>query len=851
MNFLKDTTYAKIIRILLFIMFAGLFVVGIAYTGINLSIYDERVILVPNNPFYIFLMLLLSFSLFIGLSKLYDRFLSRFDIRIITGVTCALMYVISVLWIICAQNYPQSDAKFVLEFAERINTGVQEPFLEDSYMTYFPYQLGFVTVVRIMGKIFGDGNYRIFAIVLALDVVLITASGSGIIKHIVSEDKSSKVRFFYCVLMFLCLPLYFYTPMIYGDIPYAALSMFAIYLMFECISKPKLWKFILVFIVCGLNYLVKSYALITVVAMLIYLIVCLFDKDKRRSSLILMALIIAGTYLFTKLNYRIYRDYMQGGFDSVPFVATVAMGFNDDDGNAGWCNFYHQIKFVECDYDAEMTSEVSKADIRGVLGYMARHPLYTLDFYYRKINYQWNTPMYQSLNMICSHEAEGQPAFGKLMFESEKAWWNLAWITKIFQILIYGAVFGKLFLSVKKKENECLKLYAPMIVVFGNYLFSIIWEAKTRYVFPAYLMLIPFGAYCLYELCERCGALDFERIKEYLSNTNVQKRKYPGIDLIKMIMAIAVVAIHTIPHVFLIDKYGSFTPVDGFINSAVGFFFLAAGFLLGRKLLTLNTYEEKKKVITDYIKKLFKLYMIWTIVYLPLAVYNYINNHYRPSVAIWDYIQGLIFTGEHFNSWILWYLLSSIVACFFVILMLKINVKESVWIICCVLIFLIGYFLDYMAEGNIGGPLADGIRIFLKYSFGNGRILRGVAILPLGVYLSKRKGSIKSGIVLLLIGYLFSLLGRFGDVPMFFESLGLLFIGINLKLPDSKIWPLLRRLSTHIYFVHLWVWTVVYMLLYNGKTFGPIPFICTVSVSVVLGLAIIFVSDRIKLGKAE
>ena len=850
MKFLKDTTYAKIISILLFIMFAVLFVVGIAYTGINLSIYDEQVGLYPNNPLYIFVVLLLGFLSFIGLGKFYDKFLSKTDARIVTGITCILMYIISVIWIICAQNLPQADAKFVIEFAERINAGVQEPFLEDTYITFFPYQLGFVTVVRFLGKIFGDGNYRIFAIVLALDVVLTTASGSGIIKHIVSEDRSSKVRFFYCVLMFLCLPLYFYTPMIYGDLPYAALSLFAIYLMFECISRPRIYKFILVFIVCGLNYLIKSYAIITVVAMLIYLVVCLFDKDKRRSSLILMALIIAGTLIFTKLNYRIYRDYMQGGFDSVPFVASVAMGFNDDNGNAGWCNFYHQIKFVECEYDAKLTSEVAKADIRGVLVYMAKHPLYTLDFYYRKINYQWNTPMYQSLNMICSHEAEGQPAFGKLMFESEKAWWNLAWITKIFQLLIYGSIFGKLLISIRRKQEESLKIYVPMIAVFGNYLFSMIWEAKTRYVFPAYLMLMPFGAFCLFELIDDYKGLIFNKIRDYLSEVSVQKEKYPGIDLIKIIMAIAVVAIHTIPHVFLIEKYGSFKPVDGFINSAVGFFFLAAGFLLGRKLLTLNTYEEKKEAITGYIKKLLKLYMIWTIVYLPLAVYNYINNHYRLPVAIWDYIQGLIFTGEHFNSWILWYLLSSIVACFFVILMLKINVKESVWIVCCVLIFLIGYYLDYLAEGNIGGPIADGIRIFLRYTFGNGRILRGVAILPFGVYLSKRKGSIKSGIVLLLIGYLFSLLGRFGDVPMFFESLGLLFIGANIKLPDSKIWPVLRRLSTHIYFLHLWVWTAVYMLLYNGKTFGPIPFICTVSVSVVLGLAIIFVSDRIKLGKA-
>ena len=46
---MKETTCAKVMHIFLLVMFTGLFVVGIAVTGVNLSIYDEHVILSFNN----------------------------------------------------------------------------------------------------------------------------------------------------------------------------------------------------------------------------------------------------------------------------------------------------------------------------------------------------------------------------------------------------------------------------------------------------------------------------------------------------------------------------------------------------------------------------------------------------------------------------------------------------------------------------------------------------------------------------------------------------------------------------------------------------------------------------------
>lgn len=62
----------------------------------------------------------------------------------------------------------------------------------------------------------------------------------------------------------------------------------------------------------------------------------------------------------------------------------------------------------------------------------------------------------------------------------------------IYQLLVYGAVL--FLLSVKRKEWRQIDRYILLVGIFGGFLFSILWEAKTRYVFPYFLMVLPYAA---------------------------------------------------------------------------------------------------------------------------------------------------------------------------------------------------------------------------------------------------------------------------------------------------------------------------------------------------------------------
>lgn len=115
----------------------------------------------------------------------------------------------------------------------------------------------------------------------------------------------------------------------------------------------------------------------------------------------------------------------------------------------------------------------------------------------------------------------------------------------------------------------------------------------------------------------------------------------------KLIMAYVVVAIHTTD-----------CSLMGLTETAVPYFFIASGFFLFRKLG--GSREEDLAVIRQWILKILKLYLIWTAIYLPFTVVGFIRDGLSFQTATAVFLRNLIFVGENYLSWPLWYLLAMI-----------------------------------------------------------------------------------------------------------------------------------------------------------------------------------------------
>ena len=67
-------------------------------------------------------------------------------------------------------------------------------------------------------------------------------------------------------------------------------------------------------------------------------------------------------------------------------------------------------------------------------------------------------------------------------------------------ILYAGAFLGAVHKLLARKEDDSIWTNLIFVILIGGFLFSILWENKSRYVMPYVVMLIPYSLYGLYHL---------------------------------------------------------------------------------------------------------------------------------------------------------------------------------------------------------------------------------------------------------------------------------------------------------------------------------------------------------------
>lgn len=91
-----------------------------------------------------------------------------------------------------------------------------------------------------------------------------------------------------------------------------------------------------------------------------------------------------------------------------------------------------------------------------------------------------------------------------------------------------------------------------------------------------------------------------------------------------------------------------------------------------------------------------------------------------------------------------------------------------------------------------------------------------------------------SGIVLLIAGFIVNVFkdGLVGNLSLMICSIDL--FEIIWKIQIKKDFHIFRMLSTDIYFMYLYVWSVVYTILYGEKLFGLNMLLLTTIISILL-----------------
>ena len=325
----------------------------------------------------------------------------------------------------------------------------------------------------------------------------------------------------------------------------------------------------------------------------------------------------------------------------------------------------------------------------------------------------------------------------------------------------------------------------------------------------------------------------------------MKKEKFNSIDLFKLLMAYCVVAIHTSPLINCTQN-NIFEFYDSFVTMAVPFFFIASGFFLSKKMECPMSSDGNLDIIQSYLKRILVLYLLWTVIYFPLAIFDFISRKVAPIEAIITYFRRFIFVGEQYNSWHLWYLLSIIYALIILIILFKKKKSIGTIFLISTVSFFLGIGITYLTryyEGDLPQVFAL-IRKALRYLIGNGRILYGLFYITIGMIIAKK--SIKKSIfwALLAGGFAcnyFIIDPCISELLVGISSIGLFGTVMMIELKDSPVFLILRKMSTVIYFIHMYVWTFYYKIAYGEKTSGVDSFFVTVLISSIISIIYIHV----------
>ena len=298
------------------------------------------------------------------------------------------------------------------------------------------------------------------------------------------------------------------------------------------------------------------------------------------------------------------------------------------------------------------------------------------------------------------------------------------------------------------------------------------------------------------------------------------KRYYPRIDFAKFFLSFFVIAIHTLNTNIAIPSHYRLRYI---LDFAVPFYFIGQGFLIlnNQAALTRATVADR---ILHAAKHVLKLYMIWTIVYLPVTIYCSILYHTPFLTALRSFIRGVLFIGENPYSWPLWFLLSAFYSLGVIYLMLKYtNFKHGFFYLLALVSFILCILFNYLPKTQDPGSILKQLLLRIP----SGRIFRGLFYIMIGLYISENNDKIQK--LLSKIPHLILILLLSANILtvwswQFVETEPFLIWGSTVlflcclkpcEVP-SPVSVKLRNASTLNYFTHM-IWFVLYSRIFLNE----------------------------------
>lgn len=417
-------------------------------------------------------------------------------------VLLTALALVGMAWALMMKASPISDQEVLFSSAASIVKGDFSALQDTSgyeyfYFVRFPFQIGFLSYLEALIRVFGEQGALVAAPVVN---VLLLVSGYGAL--LMTTDRlfgDNRVTFLTLLLLCICPQPVFACAWIYGLIPALAFTLWGVYFAVRFLQSGRFGGALLSALFMALAVYMKPNAWIGGVAIVIALLLKAL-KTKGIKPVLAAVTLVALCIPLPKIAQAAYEDRIGVSFGTgYPMSSWMAMGMQDSWMASGWYNEYSKEMYQTYGTDLEAIKARNKEDIQESLAAFAGDPAAARAFYEEKFASQWNEPSMESLwiAIVCKPYSGERSVLATSLYDGR---WPGVALDQLFNYgmqVVYLGFALSLLIMMRKRTAE--QMILP-VAILGGVLFHLLFEANAKYALSYLPLFLPCAAY---------GILDF------------------------------------------------------------------------------------------------------------------------------------------------------------------------------------------------------------------------------------------------------------------------------------------------------------------------------------------------------
>lgn len=485
--------------------------ISLLMLGLRVNIpqtYDELPIIERTSLFTLLVSVLGALGLF---AVIY--LLRRVSPRALFAWVTLVFLTLSFGFIGTYSGYPRADAGLTFDSMIAYLDGNLDPFLPGGYIHQYPHQIGLMYYYMLGYSLFGGTRWLFYA-----NVIWGLISNYSIWSIVrTSRYQSQTAEVAAIILPVVFLPHMLFTLYGYNHTPSLALALYAIYRL-QLYVKSQEWSHLAS---CTLAFsgaiLVRQNFKITLLAAIIVAILVFLHSRRGKMLLAIVTLVVAavvpGVIAQKTAEAQLGVDIGKG----IPTVAWVALGLQDSrkdpvalDINRerlpGWYNSYSGLLWSDSGFNTDETARRAKEDLGGFISARLNEPFFGAQFFLTKIASSWLEPTYQSLFVAYLPDSTRffKPDILHNLYSGESVHSKFVNLLRPISLLLMTMSTYMLWNGVRARAQARIdSVDVIAFAVLGGFLFHLIWETKSLYVYSYTYMSIVLAAIGIGFLSER------------------------------------------------------------------------------------------------------------------------------------------------------------------------------------------------------------------------------------------------------------------------------------------------------------------------------------------------------------